>query len=235
MKKYTYLPIALLIACLLTLSGLNLFISGSIFEDLQKVVLDKRTNYNSRALKQIGMSYLQEHPEITGADLGKYLDKIILDEHTSNFLIQHDSTQSYNLVWHRVEREHDIYSTMKTLPEMLAYMDKNYPEDAVDRKYFLHSLQNYRETTTQSLIVNDHTEKEYLLTWIIIPSPNPKKAEYIFYSMAPTLNILYDISNYEIKYQFLFFSMILCTLAMFVILPYTFNRITTWTSGKHSK
>ena len=222
-------PFLLLIIANIVMMSFTLYVTRTGIKDFEYVSYSQREKYKSVAMMQMSNAYLRsvDFKKYDGLGMGRFLESTVHDQSELFFIFKWDTSNAFPLVY--VGGNKALVSRWQTIKNLKdGYERADYfgiiPKDQTE--YIYNEILNCRPSADAKnpSIVKEQTGSKYLVTWVIIPTPLPENARYIYMTFTPTSSIDSAVENIQDKYTVLFALATLLAGLMLVLVPIVISR-----------
>jgi hypothetical protein len=227
MRKLTHPLWYLIIFNIVLLLG-TLYITRHAVSDYEFISYSQRNHYKSVAMFQMSNAYLHSLAFKTedGVGMGKFLEQTMHDNTEIFMIYRWEPEKGFPIVYIGGNQIAQKYYDAGNLKDGFAMANRL----GIAPKEQTAALYDKILTCTPSTDINSPyiltsaNNTKYLATWVIIPTPFPSKAVYLYMTFTPTASI--DVSIVEIKNRYVWLFSIATTLAgvMLVLIPMVIKR-----------
>jgi hypothetical protein len=188
---------------------------------MQYAVCVQRTHYKSQAmLKMANAYYLAHRNNIDTKEFGNYLSSTIGDINEGQFLLKYDHDKKFPYVWIGGNESFQSYWKFLTLQNTIQN-----DENSTEFFRFYSNLQAYTiNNDFAPYLLTLYKQKEYLLVWTIIPAPTPNEADYVYFTLTPTEDLMGRLASLKNEYTILFAFCTLMAGVLLILIPLTVKR-----------
>ena len=197
----------ILIICNISLICFTLYVTRNAIDDFENVIYSQRNHYKTYAITQMSQYYFnsEDYKKNDGLGLAKFLGKTLNGTDEAGLLCNWEPEKGFPIVWIGGNSSFHKYVVCKSFKEAIELSDSLKITHLSDNLKIYESLLAYQTTNDRKpVIVTTIDGAKYLVTWVIIPSPNPKSAKHVFIVYTPTANMDVLVENTRIKYVWLF-------------------------------
>jgi len=216
------------ITCNILLVIFTLYITRTAIDDFENVMYSQRNHYKTFAITQMSQYYYnsERYKIDNGLGLAKFLNSTLQDNE-AGILCTWEPEKGFPVLAIEGNPSFHKYAACKSFRDGIRLSDSLGITDKKENLKIYNSLINYQVTNDKKPIIAVRRDgTKFLVTWVIIPSPNPKIAKYVFIVYTPTVNLDILIENTRIKYVWLFSGATLLAGMILVLIPIalTYNK-----------
>jgi hypothetical protein len=227
MRKLTHPLWYLIIFNIVLLIG-TLYVTRHAISDYEFISYSQRNHFKSVAMLQMANAYLHSpaYKFDDGVGMGKFLEQTTHDKTESFMLFKWEPEKGFPIIYIGGNRTAQKYYDVGNLKASLETSNRL----GTTQKAETDALYNKILTCTPSInlsapyILTGADGVKYLATWVIIPTPVPSKAIYLYMAFTPTASI--DTAILEIKNRYIWLFGFATALAgiMLVLIPMVIKR-----------
>jgi hypothetical protein len=216
------------ITCNILLVIFTLYITRTAIDDFENVMYFQRNHYKTFAITQMSQYYYSEKYTTDSSDLGlaKFLNGTLQDNE-AGILCSWEPEKGFPVLWIEGNPDFHKYAACNSFRDGIKLSDSLGITPEKENLKIYNAIINYQVTNDKKpLIVTRGDGTKFLVTWVIIPSPNPKIAKYVFIVYTPTINLDILIEGTRVKYVWLFSGATLLAGMILVLIPIalTYNK-----------
>jgi hypothetical protein len=220
-NKKQGLLILTLIICNILLVCFTLFVTRTAIDDFENTIYSQRNHYKTYAITEMSKFYFRSIQENDSDGLSKFLKTTIHRENNeAGILCAWKPDEGFPVIWIGGNPDFRKYSICKSFKEGIKMSDSLGITPLKENLKVYQAISNYQTTNDRKpIIVNRGDGTKFLVTWVIIPSPDPKIAQYVFIVYTPTANLDVSIKDTREKYVWLFSGATLLAGMVLILIP----------------
>jgi hypothetical protein len=226
MKKRFY-PLWFLIICNILLVIGTLYITRHAIDDFEYTVFSQRNHYKTNAITKMANFYYHspEFKKENGIGLGKFLTRTATDEDEGYFLFKWEPKKGFPILYIGGNKTFQKYYNADNFIKAIDLSDSLKIINKSQFNELLFKLYSYQTTNDLSpTIITQRNGLRYLLTWVIIPAPNSKDAEFLCLVFTPTTTIDDLVASTKLRYIWLFSGATALSGIMLVLIPLVLRK-----------
>lgn len=212
----------LLILCNVLLVSFTLYLTRTSISDFENIIYSERNHSKTFGITQMAQDYynsIDYQKNTCDQKLAIFLNKTLGPDEAGIFCIW-DPKDGFPLLTIAGNPSFHKYAGCESFLDGIKLSDSLKITPIIENLKVYESLLNYQTTNDKKpIIVIRGDGTKFLVTWVVIPSPNPKTAKYVFIVYTPTDSMDMLIDNTRIKYVWLFSGATLLAGMILVLIP----------------
>jgi hypothetical protein len=226
MRRNIVALLALIVCNILLVLG-TLYVTRNAFYDFENVSYSQRSHYKTYTITQMAAHYYgsKEFQSQSDASLGEFLSRTITDPNEGCFLFKWEPENGFPIICIEGNKIFQKYYAAGTFKAGIILAETSGIIARSELLPIYNKISTYQLTVdNEPSIITQFNGYKYLVTWTIIPAPNPFTAKYLYVVFTPTSTITGMLTSLRWKYIWLFSGATMLAGVVLVIIPIVVRR-----------